>query len=122
MNCIRGALFGLLTLLGSVAIFGQQDITVEWKTSLSDLDRRLAAMPSSGSSGAEAWRTDAEALLSSVSSFAAGHPELKLQVPAPLAANTSPQDPEAAVRETEGRRERGHPGLSPGHRVQPRTH
>jgi iron complex outermembrane receptor protein len=76
----------LLTLAFNVA--AQQDITVEWKTALSGLEERLPLVTPGGSEAAT-WREDAEALRLSVATFATAHPEMRVEVPMPLAADAS---------------------------------
>jgi hypothetical protein len=63
-----------------MALMAQQDLTVQWKTSLQDLEQRLAGLPDGGAPAA-AWSADAESLRSSLASFAAANPGMKLQVP-----------------------------------------
>ncbi|MBV8820559.1 MAG: TonB-dependent receptor, partial [Acidobacteriaceae bacterium] len=66
MSAVRGALVRFAWVLLAVAGTGlAQDTTVEWKATLSDLERRLAALPAQGAA-VEAWRSDAEALRSSI--------------------------------------------------------
>jgi hypothetical protein len=72
--------FALFALASAGTLMAQQDSTVQWKTSLQDLEQRLASLPSEGAP-VEAWRTDAEALRSSLASFADSSPALKIQVP-----------------------------------------
>jgi len=71
---------------GAVAVLSQQDLTVQWKTSLQDLAQRLNAAEGSA---AAAWRSDAESVRSSIATFAAANPSKKIQVPAPLPESPS---------------------------------
>ncbi len=73
-----------LFCLSTSALLAQQDLTVQWKTSLQDLEQRLASVPPDGGAAATAWRTDAEALRASLASFAAANPSLKMDVPPAL--------------------------------------
>ena len=72
-------------LLFAHTLIAQQDTTVEWKSSLTDLEQRLAGLPPEGGPAAESWRDDAEALRISIATFAASHPEMRLDPPRPLA-------------------------------------
>jgi iron complex outermembrane recepter protein len=74
----------LLCLAGATTLLAQQDLTVQWKTSLQDLEQRLAGVPTGGASAANSWRSDEESLRASLASFAASNPGMKVQVPAPL--------------------------------------
>jgi len=78
------ALLMLAVMAGSA-----QDITVEWKASLADLERRLRALPAEGGTAVEIWRSDAEALRSSIASAAGPYAEAKAQLPKPLPAQPS---------------------------------
>src|SRR5271165_725667 len=80
----------LAFLIGTVTNVAAQDSTVQWKTSLQDLEQRLAGLPSQGTL-VEAWRTDAEALRSEIASFADSTPALKIQVPEALSASPDHQ-------------------------------
>jgi len=71
----------------SPAVLAQHDWTVEWKSALADLDQRLRSLPPEGGAAVEDWRTDAEWIRSSLAEFAASHPEVRVSIPAPLAAN-----------------------------------
>jgi len=53
------------------AVLGQQDMTAEWKASINDLERRISGLNPDSGSGMELWRADAEALRSSIASYAA---------------------------------------------------
>jgi outer membrane receptor protein involved in Fe transport len=75
--------FILYSMAGAIALMAQQDLTVQWKASLQDLERRLANVPADGGL-AVAWTTDEEALRASLSSFSAANPDMKLQVPSAL--------------------------------------
>ena len=79
-------LLPLLTL--SRAALAQQDLTVEWKSTLADLERRLRSLSPEGGSSVEAWRSDAESLRSSVAAFAASRPEIHVPVPPALSGNS----------------------------------
>ena len=59
----------LSCLVGAVTLVAQQDSTVQWKAALQDLEQRLTALPPAGET-VEAWRSDAEAVRSSIASFA----------------------------------------------------
>jgi iron complex outermembrane receptor protein len=81
-------------LAGAIVLMAQQDLTVQWKASLQDLEQRLAALPPDGGAAgtaAAAWSTDAESLRSSLASFAAANPGIKLQVPDALPNSPSHQ-------------------------------
>ncbi len=73
----------LCTLISVLALLAQQDSTVQWKTTLQDLEHRLTALPSEGAP-VEAWRSEAEALRADIVSFADSNPGLKLQLPEAL--------------------------------------
>ncbi len=62
-----------------------------WKESVVDLERRLPGLPAGGGPVVEAWRSDAEALRSSLASYADIHPHAKLQMPEPLPEPPSSQ-------------------------------
>lgn len=73
------ALIGLVLI--SIPITATvQDMTVEWKASLSGLERRLPGLPSEGAT-VDTWRSDAEALRSSIASAAAAYENLDIQLP-----------------------------------------
>ncbi len=76
--------FICLFFASAVILLAQQDLTVQWKASLQDLEQRVAGLPADGSGPVAEWRADAEALRSSIASFAAANPNLKLQVPGAL--------------------------------------
>jgi hypothetical protein len=59
-------------LVGTAFLFAQQDLTAQWKLTLSELQQRLAALPDS-SEAVAAWRADAEALRNSIATFAAAN-------------------------------------------------
>ncbi len=80
----------LCALAGAGTLIAQQDSSVQWKTTLQDLERRLGSLPSEGTP-VEAWRTDAEALRSDIASFADANPALKIQVPDALPASPDHQ-------------------------------
>jgi iron complex outermembrane receptor protein len=86
---VRTAFLFLVMLLGPAGVFGQQDSTVEWRLSLQDLDRRLAVAASASAADLSAWRSDAEALRSSLAFFASTHPDMVVEIPPPLADTTS---------------------------------
>jgi len=83
-NAIRilAAAVCLCAYMGTVA--AQQDPTVAWKTSLTDLEARLPHL--SGAADTAGWRADAESLRASLAAFAALHPSPALIVPGPLPA------------------------------------
>lgn len=79
-------LFARLAFLAAAmvsALNAQQDSTVQWKTTLQDLERRIAALPPSGPAVDE-WRSDAEALRTSIAELAEANPAMKINVPEPL--------------------------------------
>ena len=64
MKTAAGALVRVTSVMIAVAGIGfAQDMTVEWKATVSDLERRLPALPAEGTAVDE-WRSDAEALRS----------------------------------------------------------
>ncbi|MDP9055692.1 MAG: TonB-dependent receptor [Acidobacteriota bacterium] len=65
----------LLSSICAAALLARQDSTVQWKTDLQNLERRLDGP------GNTAWRADEESLRAALFSFAALNPGLKLQVP-----------------------------------------
>ena len=83
-SIIRSVVLVIFVLIGSVSAFAQQDSTVEWKTTLQDLEHRLAGLSGGNASGIEDWRTDAEELRASLASFAAVHPEMQIETPESL--------------------------------------
>src|ERR1700682_6137739 len=78
-NSALALLFAATGMLSS-----QQDMTAEWKAALNDLDRPIAGLTVTDGYAAEAWRADAETLLSSLVSFAASHSDIPLHLPEPL--------------------------------------
>ncbi len=80
----------LFFLACAAVLLAQQDSTVQWKTSLQDLEQRLANLPADGSQ-LDAWRTDAEALRADIAAFAGSNPALKIQVPDALPASPDRQ-------------------------------
>ena len=82
-------LLPLLTL--SRAALAQQDLTVEWKSTLADLEQRLRSLPPEGGPSVEAWRSDAESLRSSLAAFAVSRPEIHVPVP-PALSDNSPRE------------------------------
>ena len=89
--------FILCSAIVSQSLPAQQDATVQWKLSLRDLAQRLATLPAEGSA-ATSWRMDAEAVRSSIASFAAVNPGMKIQVPAAL---PEPSSHDALVHQLE---------------------
>jgi iron complex outermembrane recepter protein len=85
---LRG--FVLFSLAAGTALFAQQDLTVQWKLALQDLEQRLTGLPESGSA-ADSWRGDVESLRASVASFAAANPGMKIQTPDALSASANHQ-------------------------------
>lgn len=84
MRTLRSiATLALLTIAG-VCLPAQQDLTPQWKASLIDLQRRLAALAAGGASSVDRWRADAEELRSSLAASAAARPEIGLRLPEPL--------------------------------------
>src|SRR5208283_2826339 len=81
-NFIRNVIF--CSLIGAVTLVAQQDLTVQWKATLQDLEHRVAGLPTDGGSAAAAWREDAESLRSAITSFAASNPQMNIQVPEAL--------------------------------------
>jgi hypothetical protein len=71
----------LYCLASASALLAQQDMTVQWKTSLQDLEHRLTVLPAGGGAQAAAWRTDAETLRASLASFALANPGMRIQAP-----------------------------------------
>jgi iron complex outermembrane receptor protein len=86
---IRRSLHLLLALSCALLVFGRQNDTVQWKTSLQDLEQRLTNL-SAGSEASKEWNADAETLRSSLVAFAATHPAISLHVPNALADNAAP--------------------------------
>jgi outer membrane receptor protein involved in Fe transport len=84
-------IFGALVLAGAAVLMAQQDLTVQWKLALIDLEQRLAALPGSGE-GIAHWSADAEALRASIAAFAAANPADEVKVPAALPEAPSQQD------------------------------
>jgi outer membrane receptor protein involved in Fe transport len=78
-------------LAGAIALLAQQDLTVQWKTTLQDLEQRLTVVPADGGAAGAAWTADAESLRSSLASFAAANPGMKIQVPDALPNSPSHQ-------------------------------
>lgn len=68
-----------------------QDLTVDWKSAATDLERRLPALPAEGSA-VDAWHSDAEVQRSSIASATASTPESKVQLPDALPARPSHMD------------------------------
>jgi iron complex outermembrane recepter protein len=83
--------FILYSLAGAIALMAQQDLTVQWKLSLQDLEQRLSGLPANGGATVGDWLADAESLRSSIASFAAANPDMKIQVPGALPESPSPQ-------------------------------
>jgi iron complex outermembrane receptor protein len=79
----------VLFCVTSALAVAQQDLTIQWKTSLQDLEQRLSNVPADASPAAASWRADEEALRSSIASFAAANPDMKIPVPAPLSESSS---------------------------------
>ncbi len=84
--------FAVCSLIGAIALLGQQDLTVQWKVSLDDLERRLTGLTVETGSTLEELRLDTESLRSSIASFASSNPDMKIQVPAALPDSSSRQD------------------------------
>jgi hypothetical protein len=59
-----------------------QDSTVDWKVAIGQLERQLPA-------ASDTWKADAEALRASLATFAADHPNDKIDVPAALPESAS---------------------------------
>lgn len=76
-------LLSICALAGTGALLAQQEPTVQWKTSLQNLEQRLPGLPATGPAVA-AWRTDAEELRSSIAAYAATDVSLNIEVPAAL--------------------------------------
>jgi hypothetical protein len=74
-----------------------QDKTGEWKASLTDLERRLPALPSEGAA-VDSWRADAEALRSSIASTGASYAGDNIQLPEALPTQPSRSQLEQQVR------------------------
>src|SRR5215472_18149682 len=79
---LRNSVFATLFTAGM--LLAQQDMTAEWKTSLTDLERRISGLSSKSSVAVEAWRADAEALRSSLAAFGGTHSDVPLHLPEPL--------------------------------------
>jgi iron complex outermembrane recepter protein len=75
--------FAALFVCGTSLIWAQQELTVQWKLTLQDLEQRLATLPDSGEAVA-AWRDDAEALRSAIAEFARANPADGIEVPRAL--------------------------------------
>src|SRR5215470_13678340 len=86
-----------LSLLAVAVLALGQDLTVEWKASLSDLERRLPGLPAEGTA-VDNWRSDAEALRSSIASAAASNAESKLPLPDALPVQPSHSQMEQQLR------------------------
>src|SRR6202049_3753756 len=65
--------------------------TMTWKESLADLERRLPGLPAEGGTAIDAWRSDAEALRSSIVSLAASNTGSQFHLPEPLPEHPSSQ-------------------------------
>ncbi|HUK33847.1 MAG TPA: TonB-dependent receptor, partial [Vicinamibacterales bacterium] len=83
---MRSVLVQVLVLLFVAAgsVVAQQDSTVEWRLSLQTLEQRLSTLPAESPSAVGAWRADAEGLRTALVRFAATHPDLTIDIPAPL--------------------------------------
>jgi iron complex outermembrane receptor protein len=79
------------SLIGAVTLVAQQDLTVQWKATLQDLEHRVAGLPTDGGSAVAAWREDAESLRAAVAAFATANPAMKLEVPDALPETPSHQ-------------------------------
>ena len=79
----------VVSLVATIAIALGQDMTVEWKASVSDLERRLPGLRAEGGAAVDAWRFDAEALRSSIASAASSYADGKVQLPEALPAQPS---------------------------------
>ena len=84
----RAIAFALLYAAACI-LPAQQDATAEWKALLHDLNRRISNSVEN-SPASDLWRADAEALRSSLASFAASHPEMPIVLPEPLPERPSP--------------------------------
>ncbi len=81
MKTIAGALVRVTSVMIAVAGIGfAQDMTVEWKATVSNLERRLPALPAEGTA-VDAWRSDAEALRSSIASAWGSYSAANVQLP-----------------------------------------
>jgi iron complex outermembrane recepter protein len=89
-QAVRGSLSILLLLICTAASLAAQEATVAWRTFLADLEHRLANVRS-GAETSASWRSDAEALRSSIAEFTASHPDSKAQLPEPLPEQASSQ-------------------------------
>lgn len=83
-----GIQLAALILISVVAAATPQDMTVEWKATLSDLEHRLPGLPAQGA-GMDAWRADAESLRSSIASTISSYAEGNVQLPEALPAQPS---------------------------------
>jgi hypothetical protein len=66
-----------------------QDTTVDWKLSVTELERGLPAAASDTWHAEATWRAEAETLRSSLAEFAARHPDYELHVPEALGSGAS---------------------------------
>ena len=89
MKAVALGLIRAASVLIAIAAIGVgQDMTVEWKASLLDLERRLPGLPDQGA-GVDTWRADAEALRSSIASAVSAYPTTNIQLPESLPAQPS---------------------------------
>jgi len=85
----RNTVLFLSVLIAPFSALAQQDSTVEWKTSLQNLEHRLAGLSNENAAAVQDWRAEAEDLRASLASFAISHPAIALDVPKPLPENPS---------------------------------
>jgi iron complex outermembrane receptor protein len=98
MKTVMGALVRIVPVLIMVAATGLgQDRTVEWKATVSDLERRLPALPEQGTP-VDAWRSDAETLRSSIAASASSYSTANVQIPEALPAHPSRTELEQQLR------------------------
>jgi iron complex outermembrane receptor protein len=90
MNRKLEVLVAALLCAAAGSLSAQEDMTGEWRASLTDMERRIETVATEGGTAAETWRDDAEKLRLSLASFAAAHPEMSLAIPEALPPNSTP--------------------------------
>lgn len=91
----------VMPLIAMIGMAQGQDMTVDWKASLSDLERRLPGLAAEGGPGTDAWRSDAEALRSSIISASSSTADSAAQLPEALPAQPSQAQLEQQLRALE---------------------
>jgi iron complex outermembrane receptor protein len=77
-------------LICALTVTAQQHFTVDWKVSLGELEQRLGALSEeAGRPSVESLLADAEVLRSSIASFCASHPDMRIKAPEPLGVNAT---------------------------------